>query len=260
MHEHQAAQIQPSGVLADRDADMPEAIDSEHSSGKMVDVTYTRESTEPAEISISMQDDDREEYRIEVGLTRNEAIVRDQIKGECLGHHIRNAGKVQEIEAILDTCLELQFGIVRYQLLEFLGNRLSNPGSRIEINSTWNLSDPNLIFDALQTISNTTLDSKIHRVYGQMRLCISVMEKASQAVDRPKPAISKIRGTGTYLAEHLIVLEQLAKDHAGPVTKKEKERKFRSYRSECMAGKNWAKVTKWFGGSGIILIFVCAGM
>ena len=255
----QRAQIEPLGDSADEDAAMPEADHSEQPTATMVDPSSTREHTELAETSIPIRDD-REKYRVEVGLTRGTTAVRDQVKRECLGRHIDNPRKVEEVEAILDTCLSLEFGIVKYQLLEFLGNRLSNPGSRVEINSTWNLTDPNMIFDALQTISNTNLDSKIHRVYGQMRLFNSVMDKANSAVVKPDFAMSKIRGTGTYLAEHLIILEQLAKDHAGPVTKKERERKFNSYRSEFTAGKRWKQVVEWFGGSGVILIFVCAGM
>ncbi len=199
-----------------------------------------------------------DKYRIEVGLTRRTSSVIDNIKDQCLDlpcRPIRIERKKKELQDILDICSTLDFDRARCMLVEFLDNRLELPGGGIGRPPKWiDISKPYEIFDALQMIKANGMDAKMHRAYGQMRLCESVDAKASD-----RTALSKMKGNGSHIAAHLVVLEKLAKDHAGPMAEKERSQLCSNYRSEYYAGKRWLEMAKGFGGTGIALVFLCAG-
>lgn len=62
-----------------------------------------------------------------------------------------------------------------------------------------------------------------------------------------------------YIFDHSAILEELARKRAGSVSTPEIEQMISSYKHEYYAGKKWSAVIDWFGGSGIVLIFVTAG-
>ena len=154
--------------------------------------------------------------------------------------------------AILRKMSSLDFDRIKYLLLEFLNNRLRVPGreTEIEMPSTWSMSDPEEVFNALKTIHLNSQDCKIHRAYGQIHLYELVEETRAHEVTH---ATSR-QGSG-----RIALLDKMAKDSAGDVSKKETNRMKRNFQSESAAGKRWLKIFQLFGNSGIVLIFVCGG-
>ncbi|KAL8787543.1 MAG: hypothetical protein Q9195_007715 [Heterodermia aff. obscurata] len=53
-------------------------------------------------------------------------------------------------------------------------------------------------------------------------------------------------------------LENRARRKAGDVSDDEKKYIIQSYKNEYYAGSKWTDVCKWFGGKGIVLVFVVA--
>lgn len=56
-----------------------------------------------------------------------------------------------------------------------------------------------------------------------------------------------------------MILDNLAEKDAGEVSANEKDKKRKRYKSDYEAGKRWQEVAKFFGGTGIVAIFVCVG-
>ena len=84
----------------------------------------------------------------------------------------------QEINDIFSECQKhLVFFQVKKELLRYLKDRKAVPASRIEIPSTWNMTNPGEIFGALKTITSKSWDAKISRAYAQKKLYHSVNEK-----------------------------------------------------------------------------------
>ncbi len=54
-------------------------------------------------------------------------------------------------------------------------------------------------------------------------------------------------------------MKELACKKAGPVSRTELDQIISSYIYEYHAGQKWLAVMDWFGGSGIVLVFVIAG-
>ena len=64
--------------------------------------------------------------------------------------------------------------------------------------------------------------------------------------------------TGRRL-NHTAILEELARRNAGLVSKSEIDKMIQSYLNEYYAGQRWLAIVDWFGGSGIVLVFVIMG-
>ena len=108
----------------------------------------------------------------------------------------------------------LVFFRVKKELLRYLEDRKAVPGSRIEIPSTWNMTDPGEIFGALKTITSKSWDAKIRRAYAQMKLYYSVNEKIASGF---KPV-----NHGHFYDER-DYLHELGLRAAGKVSDKEKD-------------------------------------
>ena len=187
---------------------------------------------------------------MEIGAIRGTPEILEIIKKKCFaGSNSRskprqdNTDKLnREFEAISHRMQRLDFYSCKDSLLVYLDNRLQEPGSKIEMPSTWDLSRPHTIYDTLQKVGVTTTDSKIHRAYGQIQLFCSVNEKAGSML---------MRNT---------TLHNLACDKAGKLVGKEKDNVINSYRAEYRAGRRWLDIASWFGGTAIVFIFINAGM
>ncbi len=197
-------------------------------------------------------------YRTEIGVIRGTPSIVGPIKDQCLTlpcRVLRPERKDKEIEDVLDVCTSLDLDRAKFSLLEFLDNRLKQPGSANGIPPKWNnISNPCEIFNALQMIKTNSLDAKIHRAFGQIRLFWSVEESCTD-----ETTVSSMRANGNHEAPHLVILEEWARKHAGPVAETEQRQKIHEYQSEYVAGRRWLEVAEWFGGPGIVLVSVCAG-
>lgn len=109
------------------------------------------------------------------------------------------------------------------------------------------------IGDALKLITSNDEHSMVHRVFAQMRLFDVVQTQT-------KTTILKTKGSGRHVAEHLIVLEEMAKKVAGkePLTLRAKIET--RYASAYLAGKRWRQLVDSYGGDGIVLIFITRSM
>ena len=199
-------------------------------------------------------------YEIELGLVRGEEKIKEYIMKECfpLGDNYRSNNKwfskKDDLRELFPICRKLPFRIVKDKLLRELESRIVVPGQKTVIPSTADLFNPSDIFDALQSIKMTTINAKVNRAYGQMRLYKSVQGKIIGGGYVPDPAVKH------GLTAHKSILAEMACRWAGNVSKKERTDWINSFEYEYDAGKKWLDVAEWFGGEGIVLIFATAGM
>ncbi|KAK4693361.1 hypothetical protein P7C71_g4028, partial [Lecanoromycetidae sp. Uapishka_2] len=190
-------------------------------------------------------------YRKEHGITRNEEHVLASIRKQCRNvpdmykgtREIKEAKREVDLEMVLQTCTKLKWENVCETLLTFLEDRLVTPGKAEQLPSTWNMDTPGEILDALQTIQSTTEDAMLHRAFGQMRLRESV---------KAEEELTKTSAT--------TILGRLAIKKAGEVSAKAQARAARKNETEYFSGYQWLKFLEWFGGSGIVFVFITSGI
>ena len=197
-------------------------------------------------------------YEMELGLVRGEKEIQKLVMDKCMSlspsyRGTRRFSREDEVQAMFDVCRKLLPRIVKAWLLRELKSRIEVPGNRTEIPSTANMSNPSEILDALQCIKMTTINSKVHRAYGQMRL----FESVQVVIKTGKTPIDYL---GRGLSDHRTILEKAACRAAGNVSEKERRDRENHFNSEYDAGKKWLEVCDWFGGPGIVLIFVTTGV
>ena len=193
-------------------------------------------------------------YQIEMGLAMMtpaiEAFVTDlclTLKPSATRPHFDIH---DEIAKMLKTLRFLEFYKTKRELDQYLENREKMPGKKVQARAAWDMSNPSGILDTLQIVKSNTADNKIHRAYGQTMLFSSVNNLAARGYK------SDVFGS---LFEPSPILEDLARKKAGPVSKAEIDVMISSYKHEYHAGQKWSAVVDWFGGSGVVLIFVTAG-
>lgn len=193
-------------------------------------------------------------YEVERGLVRGLEKIRNYVMRECLcfSGNCRIKNPAKELRKLFPMFQKLPFEIVKDKVLVELGSRIMVPGQKTAISSTVDLFNPSDILDALQCIKMTTINAKVNRAYGQMRLFKSVQGKINGGYV-PDNALTH------GVAAHTSILAKMACRSAGNVSEKERNERRHSFDYEYDAGKKWVDVTKWFGGEGIVLIFVAAG-
>lgn len=194
------------------------------------------------------------QYQLEVGLSMKEPAIEAHVRAHLVTlkpsttrpqFHIHD-----EIDKVLDKCRLREFFKARSELRDFLENRVHMPGRKLQTQTTWNMSSPGEILDTLQTVKTNTADCKIHRAYGQTLLFSSVNNQLEGGC--------KASSTG-HRFDHAKILLGLALKKAGSVSAAERNSIYSSYLYEYHAGQRWSSIIDWFGGSGIILVFVTAG-
>lgn len=138
-------------------------------------------------------------------------------------------------------------------LVRFLKDRIITPAGRIERRSACDLSNPDEIYSVLQTIHGIYKDAKICRAYTQMKLFDSVNKQQELFGSKFR------KGKGRSMSDHGVILEELAAKKAGKVSQTELESIENRYDRDYHAGRKWNDVVKWFGGPGIVLVFVTRG-
>lgn len=193
-------------------------------------------------------------YEIESGLSSGSPIMENYVKASlfALGHSTTrpNFSVHTEVARVWKIILLLDFFKTRRDLHQYLENREKMPGEKSQARITWKSTNPGEILDTLDSVQRNSVDNKIHRAYGQMMLFSSVNARIATGYEST---------VGRHLFDHTALLEELARKKAGPVSKKEVDQVIASYLKEYFAGQRWLAVTNWFGGSGIVLVFVTAG-
>ena len=198
-------------------------------------------------------------YEIELGLVRGEEKIKEYVMKECFplsdNHRANNKwfSKADDLRELFLIFRKFPFRIVKDRLLRELKSRIVVPGQKTAIPSTADLFNPSDILDALQTIKMTTINAKVNRAYGQMRLYKSVQGKIEGGYV-PDNALTH------GVAAHTSLLAKMACHSAGNVSEQERRDRINSFNYEYDAGKKWLEVAEWFGGEGIVLIFATAGV
>lgn len=191
-------------------------------------------------------------YEIEVGIVRGDATVLNRIKKHCVSNFPAKANQDREVlfDEIIKTCRRLDFGVVKNDVISYLEPQLADPATSIHMPPTCDLSDADEIFAAIQTIKGNTDHSFIHKAYSQMKLYHAVEAKSKTLSHE----ISK-----TLKAPKTVAIERMAKDQAGDQRGKAQGKSKSEYDHAYSAGRKWLEVVQWFGGPGIIIVFVLAG-
>ena len=197
-------------------------------------------------------------YKREVGIIRRDPKVIAPIENHCCQNLVdasnwRSSNPKKEMGELLSDIEQLEFLFAKDQLVKYLNNRQAKLGIQTETPATWTMSEPQQVLGALRAIRTICDDAQIHRAFGQMKLCLLVQQKLNSGY---KPISSGKRKTRLPETNYL---EELARKEADTVSEDEIEARFRDYLSEHQAGKRWLQVAEWFGGPGIVLVFITAG-
>ena len=198
-------------------------------------------------------------YNKEVGIIRQDANIIAPIEDHCYtflgdGSDCRRGNPKKEMGELLGHIEPLDFLCTKNRLVKYLKNRQAKMGMQLETPATWTMSEPKQVLGALRTIKTICDDAHIHRAFGQMKLYLLVQQELESG-HKPLPS-----GKGKQRLPGTIYLKELARREAGPVSEDEIEAKFREHQSEYQAGKRWLEVADWFGGPGIVLVFITAGI
>lgn len=194
-------------------------------------------------------------YDVETGLTMGTPTIMVSFRAYFLTLESSKSRPHSSIDDEISKILSfpklfLEFYKTKHELHQYLQNRENMAGERLTARTAWNVSNPSEILDALENVKRNTADSKVHRAYGQTMLFSSVN---TQVAGGYKSTVSGHR------SDHTAILEELARKKVGAVSKPEIEQTISSHLHEYYAGQKWSAVIDWFGGSGIVLLFVTAG-
>ena len=194
------------------------------------------------------------QYEKEHGLMMRVPAMQEYVIAELLARRPQDTQPDskyrEEVAKIWKIVTLLDFYKTKRDLAQHLESREKATDNELHARTDWDITDISKILDALQGIKRSTLDNKIHRAYGQTRLVLSVDAQVARGY----------RPVGTsHRSDHLAILEELAYQKAGPVSKAELDQMAGSYVYEYHAGQKWLTIMDWFGGSGTVLVFVIAG-
>ena len=191
------------------------------------------------------------EYDIETGLGSGSPLIKDLVQASLLalkGSNRPSFNIQDEIAKIWKIVSHLDFFQNRHELHKHLESREKTTGDGLQTGALWRTSEPSEILDALEKVKRSTVDNKIHRAYGQTMLVVAVDNKVTKGYK------------SGHRSDRKALLEEIARDRSGPVTKEELDQITSSYFYEYYAGQRWSKIINWFGGSGIVFIFVIGGI
>ena len=189
-------------------------------------------------------------YMIERGLTNGDTEIVSKLRNNS------PILRKPEVDIVFDLCQKFDSNCVRFELVQYLQNRFAEIGTvkkTDRVPSTCDLDHPDEIYDALCITQAHSSGAKIFRAYGQMRL----FDKVNKLAQEDQAAA----GAGLVKEEKLFLwhLERLAIRKAGNVSDSEKKAKIQNYKDEYHGGRKWTDVSKWFGGKGVVIVFVVAG-
>ena len=246
--------FQPAGTNGEKEAPMKNENPSPQSNAHFTDTAL------PNTLISNIEGESRSEtsviptmYEIESGLIMSSPIIEAYVRASLVAlkpstdrpsFNIDN-----EIATVWKIIPSLEFYKTRHELGQHLENREKTPDMKLQLRAIWSSSDPGEILDTLENVRMSSLDNKIHRAYGQTILVLSVDAQVARGCKTV---------TG-HRSDQIAIFEELACKKAGPVSNAELAQIASSYFYEYQLGQKWLTVIDWFGGSGIVLIFIIAG-
>lgn len=183
---------------------------------------------------------------IELGLTRGSMEIQEFVARRFFEEVSVYSGRSRhDLNPIFDAGSKLDFLMAKWPLLDFLKLRLSeskNPEKAIP--AFYSMEEPHDVYDGITDIDMRNFSNKIHKVFGQMRLHATINKKAAA-----RDGMSRIA-----------VLDEYAEDKAGAVPKEHRAGQVNKYKAEYHMGRKWLDVANWFDGTGVVLVFIAAGM
>jgi len=185
------------------------------------------------------------EMNSELGLTRgNEdmvASITEQFFAQPSDYRTRSQ---IDLSPILRACRNLDFHMAKVLLVNYLLDRLTAPGAKdMALPLTSDTKEPDEIFDVLIIIGKKSDDIRIHQAFQRMNFFAAVNDKTTE----------------TTVSARIKTLERYAARKAGTVAKELRGQLADKYKAEYHMGRRWLDVAKWFGGTGIVLVFIVAG-
>ena len=234
---------------------LPQSSAPENQSGAESESPEDSSITEPDAIFVHQKeitDNLPTTFTVESGLSIRSSPTDNHFKATLLALTPTriNTNVHAEVTKVWKIVLLLDFFKTKREVYQYLENREKMPGEKLHTRSKWESTDPSKILETLQNVKRDTVDNKIHRAYGQTMLFSSVN---AQVADGYRSTVTGHR------CNHTALLEELARQKAGPVTETEIRQIISSYFYEYYAGQRWLAVIDWFGGDGIVLIFLIAG-
>ena len=187
-------------------------------------------------------------YEIERGLTNSDPSTISKLRTNS------TILSRPETDTIFDLCQKLDFVPVQFKLVKYLEDRRAEIGTDKKTDplpSTCDLAHPDEIYDVLCVGQAHTDTAKIRRAYDQMNL----FDKVNQLARTDVAAKEHVKEEKLYIWH----LENLAARKAGNVSLDKKKIIVENYKNQYHAGGKWTEVSKWFGGKGIVMVFVLAG-
>jgi len=185
------------------------------------------------------------EMNSELGLTRgNEDIVASITEQFFAKPSDYRTGSQIDLSPILRACRNLDFHMAKVLLVNYLLDRLTAPGAKdMALPLTSDTKEPDEIFDVLIIIGKKSDDIRIHQAFQRMNFFAAVNDKTTEST----------------VSARIKTLERYAARKAGTVAKELRGQLADKYKAEYHMGRRWLDVAKWFGGTGIVLVFIVAG-
>jgi len=185
------------------------------------------------------------EMNPELGLTRgNEDIVASITEQFFAQTPVCRTRSKADLSPILQACRNLDFHMVKVLIVNYLLDRLAVSGAKdMALPLTSETKEPDEIFDALTIFRKKSDDTRIHEAFGRMNLFAAVNDKTTE----------------TTVSARNKTLERYAAGKAGTAVKELRSQLVKRYKADYLMGRKWLDVAKWFGGTGIVLVFIVAG-
>lgn len=191
-------------------------------------------------------------YDIEIGIVQGDSAITETIKDYCFAKFSTNTDQDRDgrFEKVLKTCGRFDLGLVKKRLIDNIESQSAKPVPNINMPLAWEKSDADKILAAIQDIKGSTSQAFIYKAYTQMNFYHAVEAKSKTLSHE----ISK-----TLKMPKTLAIEYMAKDRAGD-QRQEKEQDYKkNFDCAYFAGRNWLDVVRWFGGPGIVIVFVLRG-
>lgn len=188
-----------------------------------------------------------EDYEMnpELGLTRgNEDTVASMTEQFFAQTPVCRTRSKADLNPILQACRNLDFHMVKVLLAKYLLDRLDAPGTKdTTLLSASETIEPDEIFDKLIIFGKKCDDIRIHEAFQRMNFFAAINKKTTE----------------TTVSARIKTLEEHAARKAGTVAKELRRQLADKYKAQYHMGRRWMDVVKWFGGTGIVLVFIVAG-
>ena len=240
-----ATTVQPDYSDDDEEFPTENEIPSSHNGAQSPGTAFAGKSASNSDEGRGKTVPQPTQYDIEIGLGSGAPLIKEFVQASLLalkGSTRPSFNMQDEVAKIWKIVPHLDFFQNRHELHKHLESR-ENTSDSLQTGAVWNTSEPSEILNALEKVKRSTIDNKIHRAYGQTMLVVAVDNKVNKG----------------YKSQVKAILEEIARDRSGPVTKEELDQITSSYFYEYQAGQRWRKIMNWFGGSGIVFIFVIGG-